>query len=357
MPDTERTARIILEDGTEFEGLSFGHDSSASGEILYYKGGADLDHLLTDPALKGCILVLEQGNAGILGIRDSETDKYGLETNRESPEAQIAGLVVLAAGEWPLGREGGKTLPKWLKKQQIPAISGIDTRALINRINLRGSMRAKILVSGTKEVSFGSAHLNIHPGSVSVKKPVEYGSGKRKIVLVDCGAKYSTIKSLITDDTRVLRVPCSFDIAGENPDGIVIDGGPGDPTSCEKTTEAIRKAFALGKPVLALGQGAVILAITAGATAFRMPHGHRCSSIPCLDTLNQTKYVITSQNHGYGIRDGSLPPGWYPTFVNAEDNAIEGFASAKGLFSGYLFHSEEVIASFLDLVRNGGVTA
>ncbi len=365
MPQSDTNARIILEDGTEFEGLSFGHESSMSGEIVFYTGSAGVPRLLTDPALKGVILVLAQPITGVTGMPDESLCPLGLESEFESSAAQIAGLVVSAYALESTHYTARRSLSKWLKKQQVPSISGIDTRALIQRICLRGTMRAKILVSETKDISFSSANVHNQALQVSTKRVVRYGSGTKKIVLVDCGVRNSTIRALAAADTTVIRVPLGYDYSKDDFDGVVIAGGPGDPTSCDKTISVLKTVLQQGKPVFATGQGAVILAIAAGASSFRMAQGHRSASVPCID-LDNGRCYITSQNHGYGIREDSLPPDWYPTYLNNSDNSIEGFASAKGLYSGVLFQSEGnpgpadteyLYADFLDLVRNGGVRA
>jgi len=367
VPQTEKTARIILEDGTEFEGLAFGHDSSVAGEIICVTGMSDMARLLSDPALKGMIVVLSQPVAGITGIPEDELCPLNLETAFESPSAQITGLVVAQYTEDASHWSSSKSLGKWLKKQQVPGISGIDTRALIQRLSIRGTMRAKILVSETKEVTFNSASMNNQSANISTKRPISYGSGEKKIALIDCGVRNSTIRSLVTKDTTVVRLPFSYDYSNDNYDGIFIAGGPGDPTSCEKTITILRNilksANSAKKPIFATGQGAVILAVAAGAAAFRMAMGHRSSSVPCID-LESGRCYITSQNHGYGIRDDSLPKGWQPTFLNNHDHSIEGFAAEKGLYSGVLFQPEGypgphdtdfLYSRFIEIVSNGGI--
>lgn len=365
MADSAKTARIILEDGTEFEGTAFGHESSIAGEIMWYVGPADMNRIASDPALKGAILVVAQPAVGIVGIPDDATDALGLETQFESSSAQIAGLVVETHAEDATHHAAQKTLGKWLKKQQVTGISDIDTRALIQRLRERGSMRAKILVSDAKEVTFSSAGTHNQPENVSIKKPTTYGSGEKTIIAVDCGIRNSTIRSLAAPDITVKRVPASYDYGKDEADGIFVGGGPGDPTSCEKTIATLRAALEKNIPVFATGQGAVVLAIAAGAAPYRMPNGHRASSVPVIDLANGRCY-LTSQNHGYGVRDESLPSGWEVTFLNDEDRSIEGFASAEGRFVGVLFHPEGypgphdtdfLFGNFLEIVRNGEARA
>jgi carbamoyl-phosphate synthase small subunit len=210
-------------------------------------------------------------------------------------------------------------------------------------------MRAKILVEGTKEVSFSAASAHNQGANVSVKRTITYGTGAKKIILVDCGCRNSSIRSLVTEETQVVRVPWSYDYSKEHFDGIFIAGGPGDPTSCEKTVAILKTALEGGKPVFATGQGAVILAIACGASAYRMANGHRGSSVPTLD-LETGRCLMTAQNHGYGIREDSLPPGWTVT-------------GPKGLVSGVLFQPEGLPGSrdaaflhskFINLVTGEG---
>jgi len=360
----EKTARIILEDGTEFEGSSFGYEGSVAGDIVFYNGADAPAPLFTDPSLRGTILVMAQPQVGNTGIPEDEVDNLGLETDFESGQAQISGLVVMDYCDTPSHWKNKKPLAKWLRKQQVPALSGVDTRALIQRIRLRGSMRAKILVEETKDVSFSSA--GVYPSAyAAARRVVRYGTGTRKIALIDCGAKNSQVRALVSEGTTVVRVPCSSDLPDERFDGFVVSGGPGDPTAYEKTIALGKGLIAERKPLFAIGQGAVILAIAGGAASYRMTQGHRGQGVPCVN-LETGRCHVTAQNHGYGIRDDSLPPDWYPTFLNNTDNSIEGFATAKGLISGVLFQPEGnpgpretafLYEAFLEIVRNGGVRA
>lgn len=363
MPEIGKAARIILEDGTEFEGRSFGHANSVSGEIVFYTGSPDLSHLLSDPAMKGLILVLAHPVIGNTGIPDEAVCNIGLPTFFESASAQIAGLVVSSYNDSPTHYSSTQSLGKWLRRQQVPAIYGIDTRALIQRLGFRGTMRAKIMVDDTKDVSFSSVNLHNQTAQVSVKRATTYGSGPKKIIAVDCGIKNSVIRSLVTSETTVIRVPSNYDYSKDDFDGVIIAGGPGDPTSCEKTISVLKAILPLKKPVFATGQGAVILALAGGASAFKMTQGHRSASVPCIN-LNNGRCYITAQNHGYGIRGDSLPSGWNPTFLNNVDNSIEGFETAKGLISGVLFQCEGnpgpqdtsfLYTNFIALVCSGGL--
>jgi len=136
-------ARIILEDGTEYEGTAFGYAKSAAGEIVMYTGYPDFPRILTDPALKSTILIASHPMAGAAGFTREHLCPLGLETDYESASAHIAGLVVASFAPHADHWTAHKTIHLWLRKHRIPGISGIDTRALIQRVSRRGSMRAK----------------------------------------------------------------------------------------------------------------------------------------------------------------------------------------------------------------------
>ena len=361
--DYSRNARILLEDGTEFEGFAFGHESSAAGEVLFYSGQADIGRLLLDPSLKDAILVLTQPICGSTGIRDAGVCPFGLETGTEHPTITIKGLVVGDYQAPEVFPPQEKALTRWLRKYQVPGISGIDTRALIKKIEQRGVMRAKIIIDDTRDVSFSSAGKHSHPQYISVKKRQTYGTGRKKIIAIDCGIKHSALRKLITPDTTVIKTPWNDDFRGEDFDGVFISGGPGDPTSWDKPIAIIKDLLKGDRAIFATGQGAVILALAAGGATYRLGKGHHGSSIPCID-LQTGKCIITAQNHSYGIREDSLPHEWETTFLENNSHCIEGIRTRKGLFSGVLFHPEGnpgpsdaawLYDDFLKIVIEGGI--
>jgi len=362
----QKKAHIILEDGTELEGYSFGYDTSISGEALWYTGTQDICKTLTDPASRGAIIIMATSTLGGKEVLEEDLDEWQLDRNFESSQIQASGLVVADYCE-PATENGTvrRTLAKWLKRQQVPALHGIDTRILIQRLRSRGSQRAKLLVSGSRDISFSSAHLQNRSTAVSTRKPIVYGSGKKRILVVDCGVRNSTIRALLKPDTRVEKLPLATNYLDELFDGLVIAGGPGDPGACEKTIAVLKDALQLNKPVFAVGQGTVILALAAGAAAFRMPQGHRGENQPCID-LETGRCYITAQNHCYGIRQDSLDSSWSVTFLNNNDTSIDGISTRKGLISGVLFQPEGspgpddtvfLYERFLNTVREGGITS
>ncbi len=335
------TARIILEDGTEFEGSSFGYAKAASGEVIVYSGFPDCAHILTDPAMKDAIVVLSHPMAGVEGFLQEELCPYGLDKHYESSEAQIAGLVVPAFSPLADHWDAHKTIHLWLRKYRVPAISGVDTRAIVQRVSRRGAMRAKIMNAESKDISFSSAGRQAHPSFVSVKQPLAYGSGNKKILAVDCGLRNTTLRILIDSGCTIQRVPWNYDYSKEHYDGLFLAGGPGDPTECERAIAILSSALPSGKPVMGIGLGAVLLALAGGASACKLTQGHYNPAIPCIDR-ESGKCVATAQNHHFGIRDGTLPQGWDAAFINNTDGSIEGFSASDGMITGFFFLPEGI---------------
>jgi carbamoyl-phosphate synthase small subunit len=134
-------------------------------------------------------------------------------------------------------------------------------------------------------------------------------------------------------------VPWNSDLRDLEYDGLFLSNGPGDPKACGKTIASLRRAFSVGKPIFGICLGNQLMALAAGGDTYKLPYGHRAQNQPCAD-METGRCYITSQNHGYAVRGESLPPGWEPWFVNANDGTIEGIKSADGLFSAVQFHPE-----------------
>jgi carbamoyl-phosphate synthase small subunit len=307
---------------------------------------------LTDPGLRGQILVMTYpliGNGGVPVKKDGEPfcDGQGLPVHFESERIQAAGLVISELCEQPSHYASGSTLTAWLEKANTPGIYGIDTRALTLRLRERGSMRGKILVEGSRDVTFDSgilpnpvtdvSHNEVKIFVPAADKPI---NGKRlSVVLVDCGVKANIIRCLLARNVEVTRVPWNYDINSINYDGLLLSNGPGDPKDCGRTIAMVRKAFTLGRPVFGIGLGNLIMALAAGADTYKLPHGHGGQNQPCIETGSGRCYV-TSQSHSYAVRAETLPRGWEPWFTNANDKTIEGIRSTKNPFSAVQFHPE-----------------
>lgn len=167
---------------------------------------------------------------------------------------------------------------------------------------------------------------------VSTPETVVYGQGSRRVVLVDCGVKTNIIRCLLQRDATVVRVPWDYDFTGEEYDGVLLSNGPGDPALCGPAVVNIRKALALGRPVMGICLGNQLLARAAGADTYKLKFGHRGHNQPVL--LNGTnRCFITSQNHGYAVDDHTLPDDWKPLFTNVNDGTNEGIRHREKPFS------------------------
>jgi carbamoyl-phosphate synthase small subunit len=285
---------------------------------------------------------------------------------------QAAGFVVSEACDEPSHFASGASLSVWLDKNNVPGIYGIDTRALTERLRERGVMMGKILVDGCREVTLDSGALphpvaEVSSAEVRVFRPEGPADNRLlKIVLVDCGAKANIFRCLLARNVEITRVPWNHDLSGIEYDGLFLSNGPGDPKDCGKTIAMVRRAFTAGKPVFGICLGNQIMALAAGADTYKLPYGHRGQNQPCVEVASngeRGRCYITSQNHGYAVRNETLPSGWEPWFINANDGTIEGIRSSRGPFSAVQFHpegcpgprdTEFLIDRFLDQVRTQG---
>jgi carbamoyl-phosphate synthase small subunit len=334
---------------------------------------------LTDPSFRGQILAATYPLMGNYGVPvDRKTgepwyDPQGIPLHFESGRIQVSGFVVAELCEEPSHFASGASLSLWLERNNVPGLYGIDTRALTCRLRESGVMMGKILVEGSRDVTMDSgvvAHpvADVSPGEVTRYRPAETppGSGSGglpRIVLVDCGAKANILRCLLARRVEVIRVPWNHDLSGIGYDGLFLSNGPGDPKDCGRTIAMVRRAFLTGKPIFGICLGNQIMALAAGADTYKLPYGHRGQNQPCVEAGTKRCY-ITSQNHGYAVRNDTLPKGWEPWFLNGNDGTIEGIRSVKGPFSAVQFHpegcpgprdTEFLIDRFLEEVREGGI--
>ncbi|MDR3342108.1 MAG: glutamine-hydrolyzing carbamoyl-phosphate synthase small subunit [Treponema sp.] len=367
-------ARLVLEDGSEFSGWSFGKARSQAGEVVFTTGMTGYPQSLTDPSFRGQILVATYPLMGNYGVPvkpktgEPFCDDQGIPLHFESDRIQVSGFVVAEACEEPSHFASAASLTAWLEKNNVPGICGIDTRSLTCRLREHGVMQGKILVEGSRDVTMDSGVMH-HPVADVSPEPVKTflppgaipGSLSR-IALVDCGAKANIFRCLLARNVEVIRLPWNHDLSGIEYDGLFLSNGPGDPKDCGKTIAMVRKAFTRGKPIFGICLGNQIMALAAGADTYKLPYGHRGQNQPCVEVGTKRCY-ITSQNHGYAVRNETLPKTWEPWFLNANDNTIEGIRSTKGPFSAVQFHpegcpgprdTEFLIDQFIAQVRKGG---
>lgn len=336
-------AKLILKDGSIFCGESFGALTPTSGEVVFNTSMVGYPESLTDPSYTGQILVLTYPLVGNYGVTDNPHDKDKISKNFESEKIQIKGLIVNEYSDKFSHYKSKKSLSTWLKENNIPAITGIDTRALTQVLREHGTILGKIIV-GEKDpskIDFYNPDLDNLVAKVSIKKPKIYKKGKKKIICIDCGMKNNIIRNFLKRNITVIRVPWNYDFIKEKIkfDGIFISNGPGDPSILTPLHEILRKAMTLKKPIFGICLGCQIMALASGAKTYKLKFGHRSQNQPCLDTKTNHCY-ITSQNHGFAVEAKSLKKDWEVWLKNTNDNTVEGIRHKNLPFFSCQFHPE-----------------
>ena len=346
-------AVLILEDGSRFEGTAFGSLRNTSGEVVFNTAMTGYPESLTDPSYAGQILVSTFPLIGNYGVPPHRKEEDGLEENFEGSHIYARALVVAdyssAYSHW----DAEENLEAWLRREDIPAITGIDTRALTKALREKGVMRGRIVMEGQEDHTGADTYEDHNfVADVSCREVLRYlpaNTPRKKVVLVDCGCKYNIIRCLLSRDLEVIRVPWNYDYSGMEYDGLFLSNGPGNPEQCRETVAILRKVMAEGlqaaaegrpvKPIMGICLGNQLLGIAAGARVYKLKYGHRGHNQPV--RLNgTTECFITSQNHGYAIANDSLPEGWKPLLVNMNDGSNEGMEHEKMPWFSVQFHPE-----------------
>jgi carbamoyl-phosphate synthase small subunit len=330
-------ARLELEDGSVFQGYSFGAQTSVAGEVVFNTSMVGYPESLTDPSYYGQILVLTYPLIGNYGVPESKVVD-ALDEWFESSRVQITGLIV---SEYSFDYQhwaAEKSLGQWLIDHDVPGLYGVDTRMLTKMLREEGSMLGRILFFTETKNFYDPNKINLVE-KVSIKEPIEYGDGDKKVILIDCGAKDNIVRCLMQRGIKVRRVPWNYDFTDEEFDGIMISNGPGDPKMCRETVEIVQKAMDIEKPIFGICMGNQILSLAAGADTYKLKFGHRSQNQPCVEVGTKRCY-ITSQNHGYAVDGRTLPEGWEPWFTNANDGTNEGIRHSTKPFRSVQFHPE-----------------
>jgi carbamoyl-phosphate synthase small subunit len=343
-----RKGRLVLEDGTRYEGEFFGANQPVAGEVVFNTGMVGYPESLTDPSYAGQILTLTYPLVGNYGVPDYARDDSGLPAIFESERIQAAGLIVWEHSERYSHHTATRSLDQWLASEGIPALAGIDTRALTKRLRSKGTMLGAIEPAGLAEpVPFYDPNATDLVATVSVEEVIHYQSGvddAATVVVLDCGCKANIIRSLLERGLDVIRVPHDHYFPGLEFDGLLISNGPGDPGMCAAAVTNVERALALDIPILGICLGNQLLALAAGAETYKLPFGHRSQNQPCVEVEPSgelsKRCVITSQNHGYAVRAESLPDDWRLWFVNANDGTVEGIRHVSKPRWSVQFHPE-----------------
>lgn len=335
----KRPAILLLQDGTVFKGKAAGKIGTTTGEVCFNTGMTGYQEIFTDPSYTGQLMVTTNAHIGNYGVSDIDV---------ESDSIKISGLVCKNyTNEFSRPAAGAYPIQDYFEKENLVAISDVDTRALVRHIRSKGAMNA-IVSSEILDLEELKEKLDQVPSmdglelasTVSTQKAYYYGSDEAsfRIAAIDFGIKKNILRCFDSRDCRVRVFPAKTafeEIAAWNPDGYFLSNGPGDPATMDYAIETAKKIIASGKPAFGICLGHQLLALAMGIPTYKMHHGHRGINHPVQNIITG-KSEITSQNHGFSV-DAEAVRNHSEieiTHVNLNDGTIEGFRiKGKPVFS------------------------
>ena len=328
-------AYLVLSNGMTFEGRRIGTPRDRVGELVFTTGMEGYLETLTDPSFYGQIVTHSFpliGNYGVI-----EEDFEG--------ESALFGYVVRELCEHPSNFRSQYALDEYLKARGIPGLCGVDTREIVRITREEGVMNAMICDEVPGDLSALKAYqVKDAVASVTCKEKAVYpaqGKEKFRVALMDYGAKRNIIRSLQKRGCRVTAWPADAradDVLRDDPDGIMLSNGPGDPKENASCIREIKKMLGQ-KPVFGICLGHQLTALALGGDTVKLKYGHRGGNQPVKDILSGRTW-ITSQNHGYAVVAQSLRGVGEETFVNANDQSCEGMAYPDMKCFTVQFHPE-----------------
>jgi len=339
----ENNAVLVLADGTLLEGLGFGAQKTAEGEVVFNTSMTGYQEALTDPSYKYQILSMTYPLVGNYGIRAEDFESTGI---------QAEGLVIRELNSNAKDSRPGKNLDGFLKEYGIPGIQGIDTRFLTRKLRIHGAINGilKYPYEGNELEDLKEKASSLDDISkidvvdmVSTKKIIRHDvGGEKSVVLIDCGVKTSIINLLMDRKVNVIQVPAKSS-AGEimdlEPDGILVSNGPGDPQNPSYVVDSIKGLVGEELPMFGICLGLHLISIAYGAETYKLKFGHRGANHPVKD-LNTGRAHITSQNHGYAVEADTLPEDLNVSHVSLNDGSVEGIKHRELLVSALQYHPE-----------------
>lgn len=326
MPHTP--AILLLEDGTLMRGRAFGKTGTATGEICFNTGMTGYQEVFTDPSYFGQVLIMNAVHVGNYGVRPTDVESGGAKVRAvigRNFDAQFSRFMATGS------------LQDYFVEEQVVAIDGIDTRALVSHIRNRGAMNC-VVSSDETDVQKLQQILSEVPSmhglelasAVSTKEPYELGdpSSGIRIAVLDFGVKKNILQCLVERGAHIKVFPARTTyetLLSFQPDGYFISNGPGDPAPMDYAIETVRKILDAGKPLFGICLGHQLLALANDIPTFKMHHGHRGLNHPVKNLLTG-RSEITTQNHGFGVDPEAVRanPHVEVTHVNLNDESIEG---------------------------------
>ncbi|KAI9793677.1 MAG: Multifunctional pyrimidine synthesis protein CAD [Peltula sp. TS41687] len=347
-PVSHDRATFTIRDGPVFHGKSFGAKTNISGEAVFTTSLVGYPESLTDPSYRGQILVFTQPLIGNYGVPSNARDENGLLKYFESPNMQAVGVVVADVAEQYSHWTAVESLGEWCAREGVPAISGVDTRAIVTYLREQGSSLARITIGEEYDADQDEAFVDPEQinlvRKVSTKAPFHVSSpnGDLHVAVIDCGVKENILRSLVGRGASVTAFPFDYPLhkVAHHFDGIFISNGPGDPTHCQETVYHLREIMESSQvPIMGICLGHQLLALAAGARTIKLKYGNRAHNIPALD-LTTGRCHITSQNHGYAVDASTLPSDWKEYFINLNDSSNEGMIHKSRPIFSTQFHPE-----------------
>lgn len=341
-------ASLILKTWEIFHGESFWYETDTAGEVVFNTGMVWYPETLTDPSYRGQILVFTYPLIGNYGIPDFQImDSFFIRKYFESDGVHVAGMIVSEYSPEFHHHEAVQSLGEFLKEHHIPAITGIDTRALTECIREHGATPAKIVFDpNTHSLTFDDPNDRLLAYEVGTKSIVRYEADPRKkihktLLVIDMGVKNNMLRHFLSLWVDIVRVPWDFHFMDGSIsfDGIFVSNGPWDPAKYIPTIEELQKAIQDDIKIFGICLGNQLLALAGGAKTYKLPYWHRGQNQPVKD-LQTGKCILTSQNHSFAIDESTLSTNIEPWMKNINDGTNEGIRFWDKPISSVQFHPE-----------------